>query len=152
MNSRPQISYGDILNSMNVKLVNGVLVYNRGDIPSQTQVQAPAQVPHAQLQQQQPSLTKQVRLSSNPIPDEIKKSKIYSKYFSNYKDDNQEPEVRTPKTLEEYKQMVTEDKVKHFLARKRAERIKPKSMFFVNNGAAVQQPHFPSMGSNFHFK
>lgn len=142
MTSRPQISYGDILNSMNVKLVNGVLVYNRGDISSSQQ----------QQQQQQPSLTKQVRLSANPIPEEIKKSKIYNKYFSNYKDDNQEPEVKTPKTLDEYRQMITEDKVKRFLAKKRADRVKPKSMFFINNGAAVQQPYFPQMESNFHFK
>lgn len=144
MTSRPQISYGDILNSMNVKLVNGVLVYNRGDIQSSAQQQ--------QQQQQQPSLTKQVRLSSNPIPEEIKTSKIYSKYFSNYKDTNEEPEVRIPKTIEEYKQMITEDKVNRFLAKKRADRMKPKSMFFINNGAAVQHPYFPPMGGNFHFK
>jgi hypothetical protein len=148
MTSRPKISYGDILNSMNVKLVNGVLVYNRGDI-------APQQSQHLQPQQpQQPqqSLTKQVRLSSNAIPEEIKRSKIYNKYFSHYKDDNEEPEIKTPKTLEEYKQMITEDKVKRFLAKKRADRIKPKTMLFVNNGAAVQHPYFPTMESNFHFK
>ncbi len=145
MTSRPKISYGDILNSMNVKLVNGVLVYNRGDIVSQ---QSQPQQP----QRQQQPLTKQVHLSSNPIPEEIKRSKIYNKYFSHYKDDNEEPEVKTPKTLEEYKQMITEDKVKRFLAKKRAERIKPKSMFFLNNGAAVQHPYFPPMESNFHFK
>jgi hypothetical protein len=151
MTSRPQISYGDILNSMNVKLVNGVLVYNRGDIqPSAQQQQQQQQQQHQQ--QPQPSLTKQVRVSSNPIPEEIKKSKIYSKYFSNYKDNNEEPEVLTPKTIEEYKQMITEDKVKRFLAKKRADRIKPKSMFFINNGAAVQHPYFPPMESNFHFK
>jgi hypothetical protein len=145
---RPNISYGDILNSMNVQLVNGVLVYKANYTPKANQILEQNQI----LQPVTATSTKQVKLTNQPIPDELKKSKIYNKYFSHYKEEEEEVEVRKPKTLEEYKRMITEDKIKRFLAKKRIEKIKPKTMFFQNNGTNTQRPYFPSMESNFHFK
>ena len=141
--SRPNISYGDILNSMNVSLVNGVLVYKRGD--TTTAIPSPSPSPA--------STTKQVKISREPIPEEIKKSKVYNKYFSDYKDPNDNNiEVRTPQTVEEYRQMLLEDKVKNYLAQKRANRIKSKKMFFSNPPAGFSVNADFNLAHTFHFK
>jgi len=103
---KPQVSYGDILKSMNVSLVNGVLVYNSNHRPSNQQ------------QKQE------------PIPESVKQSKVYNKYFSNYQAGPREPEVIKPQTLEEYKNLVREERIKRFLAQKRAERVKSTKLAF----------------------
>lgn len=112
---KPQISYGDILKSMNVSLINGVLVYN-----SNQQKQSP----HLQ------NYTKQQSPKQEAIPDAVKQSKVYNKYFSNYQAAPTEPEVIKPQTIEEYKNLVREEKIKRFLAQKRAERIKSTKLAF----------------------
>jgi len=109
--STPQISYGDILKSMNVSLVNGVLVYNSN---------------HGRQQQQQ----QEQQRKQEPIPEAVKQSKVYNKYFSNYQAGPREPEIIRPQTIDEYKNLVREEKIKRFLAQKRAERIKSTKLAF----------------------
>jgi hypothetical protein len=146
--SRPKISYGDILNSMNVSLVNGVLMYNRGDVSLPQQQHQQVQQP-----QQQQTTTKQVKITSAPIPEEIKQSKVYNKYFKNYRDPSEpQIEVQAPTTIEEYKKMVLEDKVKRFLAQKRAERIKSTKMIFANPQVGFSVSPGFTLGQAFHFK
>lgn len=149
--SRPSISYGDILNSMKVSLVNGVLVYQRGDIKPSTE-NITNDISSQENNKVLTAQTKQIKLSQEPIPDEVKKSKVYNKYFSSYKDQTEEPEIIVPKTPEEYRQMILEDKVKRFLAKKRIEKIKPKAMLFANPQVGYSiSPGF-NMGHTFRFK
>ena len=44
----------------------------------------------------------------------------------------QEPEIRVPKTMEEYKQMLLEDKIKQYKERMRIANIKSTKLMFTS--------------------
>ena len=72
----------------------------------------------------------------NPLQVEpaVKHSYIYNKYFKDYQDATpQIPEVRVPKTKEEYFQMLLEDRVKRIEERKRISQIKSTKLMFTSN-------------------
>jgi hypothetical protein len=67
---------------------------------------------------------------AKPLPSAVKNSPIYNKYFKNYNDPvKAPPKVLVPKTIEEYKQMVLQQKVERLLAKQRVEQIKPTKLF-----------------------
>jgi hypothetical protein len=72
---------------------------------------------------------------NTPIDNSVKHSVIYNKYFKDYVDAMPaEPEVRVPKTIEEYNQMLLEDKLKIIEERKRITQIKPTKLLFTTSG------------------
>jgi len=78
---------------------------------------------------------------SEPLDPGVKHSYIYNKYFKNYVDQTIEKSgPRVPKTLEEYKQMVLEDKIKAIQHKKMIEQIKPKKMMFTSNPGMSLNP------------
>jgi hypothetical protein len=82
---------------------------------------------------------RQIRVNKKPLEPELKNSFIYNKYFKNYKDQcgQQSPSVRVPKTMEEYKRMLLEDKIKRIQERNRISKIKPTKLLFENTGNIV---------------
>jgi hypothetical protein len=75
------------------------------------------------------------RINNTPIDNSVKHSVIYNKYFKDYVDAlPSEPEVRVPKTIEEYHQMLLEDKLKLIEERKRVSQIKPTKLLFTTSG------------------
>lgn len=73
---------------------------------------------------------------NTPLDNSVKHSFIYNKYFKDYADVKpQEPEIRVPKTIEEYHQMLLEDKIKSIEDRKRIAQIKSTKLLFTTNGA-----------------
>jgi hypothetical protein len=63
---------------------------------------------------------------------------IYNKYFKDYANKNTvTPIVRVPKTIEEYKQMLLEDKINRIRERKRISQIKSTKMLFTNTGTNI---------------
>ena len=70
-----------------------------------------------------------------PIDPSVKHSYIYNKYFKDYQDvtGNNEPVVRVPKTMEEYRQMLLEDKIKQIEEAKRINEIKSTKLMFTSN-------------------
>ena len=70
--------------------------------------------------------------NSLPLDPALKHSYIYNKYFKDYSDagDNK-PNPRVPKTIEEYKQMLLNDRIIAIQQKKRIEQIKSKKMLFV---------------------
>ena len=80
------------------------------------------------------SVQKRQRINT-PIDSSVKHSVIYNKYFKDYVDAiPSEPEVRVPKTIEEYHQMLLEDKLKMIEERKRISQIKPTKLLFTTSG------------------
>ena len=69
-----------------------------------------------------------------PLDPNVKHSYIYNKYFKDYHDANVSgPEIRVPKTMEEYKRMLLEDRIKFIEQRKRISEIKSKKLLFTTN-------------------
>jgi hypothetical protein len=69
-----------------------------------------------------------------PLDHAVKHSFIYNKYFKDYQDVVKEvPQVKIPKTKEEYLQMLIEERINQIEERKRLSIIKSKKMMFTNN-------------------
>lgn len=70
------------------------------------------------------------------IDPSVKNSFLYNKYFKDYRDVSApEPVVRVPKTMEEYRRMLLEDKINMARERKRISEIKSTKMMFTTNGS-----------------
>ena len=65
----------------------------------------------------------------------MKNSHIFNKYFKDYKDPNAEyvEEVKVPQTIEEYNQMLLEDRIKRIQERNRVAQIKSTKLMFESN-------------------
>lgn len=157
---KKKVSFNDILSNMNL-VVNkqGVLQFM---IPNQEELQSQqsynqnefsqSQYQESQYQQgqkrsynqqfqkaqyQQPQQNK----NSEPVVQVVKYSYIYNKYFKDYTDENVErPGPRVPKTIEEYHQMLLEDKIKQIQHRKMIETVKSKKMLFTSAPGASLNP------------
>jgi hypothetical protein len=121
---RQNMSYDDILKSMNVTLVNGKLVLSKGTHNNVEQIK-------------EENTTKRVQFSQEPIPQEVKNSSIYNKYFKTYNSIQPTVEVRRPQTIQEYRQMLLEDKIKRIQAKRRIDMIKPKTLLFSRDSNPV---------------
>lgn len=89
----------------------------------------------------------QITKSVNYDTSVLKNSSIYNKYFKDYEDLNAEqPQVRVPKTMEEYKKMLWDDRVKKIKHQQLMSQIKPKQLLFVSNKNNInnRQPITPS--------
>ena len=119
------VSYDDILKSLNVTLVNGKLVLSKG-------------TPNTVEKVKEENTSKKVKFANQePIPQEVKNSAIYNKYFKTYNSIQPTVEVRRPKTVEEYKQMLLEDKIKRIQANRRIAMIKSKKLMFSRENSPV---------------
>jgi hypothetical protein len=111
-----KVTFPDILSNMNLVVKNGVL-----------QQMGPL------IQSNQERNINQERNTNQEItPDH---SYIYNKYFKDYANMNQSPipEIKIPKTITEYKQMLHEEKVKQLIEKKRIANIKSTKLLFTNN-------------------
>ena len=103
---KKKVSFDDILSNMNL-VVNksGTLQFMSHNNPNEEQQQYPQQ---QQQQQQQYPQQLQVNKTIEKLDPSVKNSYIYNKYFQDYKDANPvSREVRVPKTMEEYKKMLS---------------------------------------------
>ena len=136
---RKKVSFNDILSNMNLVVNNqGVLQFM---MPNQEESQGqynPNEFNKPQYQQQ--PYQKQPQKNSQSIEPSVKHSYIYNKYFKDYADPNVEREgPRVPKTIEEYNQMLLEDRIKAIEHRKILEQVKSKKLLFTTT---------PGMGTN----
>ena len=145
---KKKVSFNDILTNMNL-VVNkkGVLQFMKPTQepqqqdyqyeeqyyqqqyaqPQQRQYSQPQQRQYAQPQQRQYAQPQQ-----QPVEPSVKHSYIYNKYFKDYADVSAPaPERRVPKTIEEYNQMVREDRIKRIEERKRISEIKSTKLMFT---------------------
>jgi hypothetical protein len=140
--TKKKVSFNDILTNMNLVVnKNGVL---------QQMISTPTYVKEPNLYDdynyntntlEQTSKTntnilvqKKTNIINTPIDNSVKHSFIYNKYFKDYADAKPpEPEVRVPKTIEEYNQMLLDDKIKMIEERKRIAQIKSTKLLFTTN-------------------
>jgi len=144
---RKKVSFNDILSNMNL-VVNkqGVLQFmvpNQEEISQQNEYQPQHNTnyqynPH-EFSQHSQNLNARItpqkqpnRPNQEPLDQSVKHSYIYNKYFKDYADPNaQKPGPRVPKTIEEYHQMLLEDKIKAIEHKKRIEQIKSTKLLFT---------------------
>ena len=137
---KKKVSFDDILSNMNL-VVNksGVLqfmqiVQEDEKQPQYDQYQQPQyQQPQYQQQQYQQPIYVQ-KTQQEPLDPSVKHSYIYNKYFKDYQDAQPSaPQVRVPKTMEEYRQMLLDDKIKQIQQQKKIAEIKSTKLLFVSN-------------------
>jgi hypothetical protein len=147
---KKRVSFDDIMRNMNLVVSKtGVLQSIRPQEPQrqQHQQQYPQhQQQYPQHQQQypqkqypQPSQTIQ---KQEPVDPSIKHSYIYNKYFKDYQGAAPpEPEIKVPKTKEEYFRMVAEERKRQMEEKIRISQIKSTKLMFTTNAgppSAVQ--------------
>ena len=75
-----------------------------------------------------------VEIKKEQIEPAVKHSYIYNKYFKDYQDANPPvPEIKVPKTKEEYLKMLLEERIRQIEERKRISQIKSTRMLFTTN-------------------
>jgi hypothetical protein len=125
-NEKPKkkVSFDDILTNMNL------VVNKKGELQRMDLKEAPQYQEHPYQEHQQ-----------QPLHRELTQSYIYNKYFKDYSRANTEPVApRVPKTMEEYKQMLLDDKINALEHKKRMEQIKPKKMMFTSAPYVINKP------------
>lgn len=138
---KKKVSFDDILSNMNLVVNrNGVL---QSIVPKQ---QNEEYMQNEEYQYNEPNYQRQIQVrktqnSEEPLDRSVKHSYIYNKYFKDYKDANlSKPEVRVPKTIEEYRKMILEDKIKKFEEIRRISKIKSTKLMFTSNSSNVVNP------------
>ena len=141
---RKKVTFDDILSNMNL------VVNQNGVLQSMTPLQPQPQPQQPQYQQQyqpqdqpqdQPQYQQQsqenpnFQKTSEPLDPSVKHSYIFNKYFKDYKDANDIniPDKKVPKTIQEYKQMVLEERIKRIQERNRIAQIKSTKMLFTSH-------------------
>ena len=147
---KKKVSFNDILSNMNLVVgKNGVLqkmqqpvveeeqYLDYNTIPQYNPNPLPQQYNSNHLPQYNSNLVPQYNVkkqTEEPIDPSVKHSFIYNKYFKDYVDAYKpEPEILVPKTMEEYKQMVYELRLKQQEERKRIAEIKSTKLMFTTN-------------------
>jgi hypothetical protein len=136
-----KVSYDDILNSLNLVVnKNGVLQYmsmkpNDGNQEQPQYNKQQAQYSKSQYSQQQQTKV----IKGKPLDPQVKNSAIFNKYFKDYKDPNAEQvqEVKVPQTIEEYRQMVLEERMRRIQERNRIAQIKSTKMLYESNNGNI---------------
>jgi hypothetical protein len=138
---KKKVSYDDILNSLNLVVnKNGVLQYmsmkpNDGNQEQPQYNKQQAQYSKSQYSQQQQTKV----IKGKPLDPQVKNSAIFNKYFKDYKDPNAEQvqEVKVPQTIEEYRQMVLEERMRRIQERNRIAQIKSTKMLYESNNGNI---------------
>lgn len=140
---KKRVTFDDILNNMNL-VVNqdGVLQYMQPLQQNQEYYEPVSQTHYSSQQPMQYAVN-----NSEPINPNVKHSYIYNKYFKDYKDNNVQPQgPRKPKSIEELKKMLRDDKIKEIQQKIKLSQIKSKKMIFTNvNGLQMTKNNLRSM-------
>ncbi len=132
---KKKVSFDDILSNMNLVVNNqGILQYM---MPIQQDNQYTQDYNQTQYQYNPNEFNRKIE----PIDPSVKHSYIYNKYFKDYNDQTgQKSGPRVPKTIEEYKQMLLDDKIKTIKHKMMVEQVKSKKMFFTSVPGATSNP------------
>jgi hypothetical protein len=100
--------------------------FNQSNINHQISFNQPNNINHPNVKQPQQNK------NLTPLDPSVKHSYIYNKYFKDYADTNiEKPTVRVPKTIEEYYQMLLDDRKKTIEHKLRIDQIKSKKILFT---------------------
>jgi hypothetical protein len=146
---KKRVSFDDIMRNMNLVVSKtGVLQSLRPQQPQDQQQYPQHQQQYPQHQQQYPQHQQQYPQhqqpsqpvqKQEPVDPSIKHSYIYNKYFKDYQGAAQpEPEIRVPKTKEEYFRMVAEERKRQIEEKIRISQIKSTKLMFTTNAGPPQ--------------
>jgi len=145
---KKKVSFDDILTNMNI-VVNksGVLQFMQPLPPLQEEMyqqqyqnQNENQTPYQEQPYQEYVAQQMAKKQQAPLDPLVKNSFIFNKYFKDYKEAVSPPEIRVPKTIEEYKKMLHDDKIARLEQQKRIAEIKStKLMFTTNDSSSIQR-------------
>lgn len=151
---KKKVSFDDILSNMNI-VVNqkGVLQFMQPSPALQEQMYPQQQQQEMYSNQEQQEIYQQpyqeyvaqqvAKKQQHPLDPMVKNSFLYNKYFKDYKDTTiVQPVIRVPKTMEEYKQMLLDDRIKAIEQKKRISEIKSTKLLFTTN--APNAPNGPN--------
>jgi hypothetical protein len=130
---KKKVTFDDILSNMNLVVNQNGVLQSMAPLQQYDQPQYYQDQPQHYQDQQQPY--QQIQKNSDPLDPSVKHSYLFNKYFKDYKDanDNFKPQVKVPKTIEEYKQMVLEERIRQIQERNRISQIKSKKMLYTSN-------------------
>ena len=123
---KSNLSYDDILNNMGMVVVNGKLQF----------VNTLGQ--EKQTQKQEKQTQKQEKQGQNQVKPTQENSYIYNKYFSSSA--NEEPDIRVPKDINEYKKMLMLD----IIQRIRIKRMKSTKLVLPNANMHFSETQSPA--------
>jgi hypothetical protein len=135
---KKKVSFDDILSNMNLVVNQNGTLQHMSSNPESIGIQSS----HNNIEQYSTNYNQNNISNHNsiqvhkqePLDPNVKHSYIYNKYFKDYNDINDTgPEIRVPKTMEEYKRMLLEDRIKAIEQRKRIAEIKSKKLLFTTN-------------------
>ena len=132
---KKKISFDDILTNMNL-VVNkgGVLQFMSINKELEQNFAPDPQQPYSNPQQPYSNPQQPYSNPQQPLDHSVKHSYIYNKYFKDYNDATPAaPEVKVPKTKEEYLKMLVEEKIRQNEERKRISQIKSTKLLFTTN-------------------
>lgn len=137
--AKKKVSFDDIMRNMNLVVSKTGVLQSIRPQPQQHQPQPQQHQPQPQQQKQyqphqqksQPNKTPQIQ---SPLDPSVKHSYIFNKYFKDYQTAApEEPEIKVPKTKEEYFRMVAEERIRQIEERKRISQIKSTKLLFTTN-------------------
>ena len=155
---KKKVTFDDILTNMNI-VVNkqGVLQFmshqqNQLQYQNQPQYQNQNQTQYQnqnQTQYQNQTQKPQQQQIQEPVDSSLKHSFIYNKYFKDYIDPNLvKPTPIVPKTMEELKQMLIQEKIIAEQQRQRISQIKSKKLIFTINSNMNVNPKNIAVSKN----
>ena len=132
------VSYDDILNSMNMVVINGRLHFVPNNKFQNTQM-TPQQ---STIQNQNKSIRQNINqnVNQNINQNGNQNSYIFDKYFKNYQQEQAANEIpKVPLTPDEIKRNIILHRLKQIEERKRIEQIKPKKLLFNTSNINISQ-------------
>ena len=129
---KKQVSYDDILSSLNMVVTNGVLQFAKPTQSSNLNKSNLKQTTPNQSQQKK-QVTIKAPTSNNQHHQQQHQQNNYitNKYFKDYKDESTiEEEPPKPMTKEEYKKLLIQDYINRQQAQRRISEIKSKKLLF----------------------
>lgn len=172
---KPKLTYDDMLNSMNVKVVNGILrfgidndkiknaqdekneqKYNleykhslSNDKKNTTQMNNQKEkAKPLHIKESNPILTPQKNQSLDP---NVKNSWIYNKYFKNYKDSPEEIIPERPLTKKELEEKIIRDYLERKRSQKMVSQVKSTKLLFSNQNQAIYSNQSNNLNKLFRF-
>lgn len=138
---RKKVSFNDILSNMNLVVNNqGVLQFMSAC--KEQPLDNYNEFTKESYNQSQPN--KNLRQGQNPqepLDPGVKHSYIYNKYFKDYADPNvQKQGPRVPKTIDEYHEMLLDDRKKAIEHKLKMEEIKSKKLLFTSAPGSTSNP------------
>jgi len=138
---KKRVSFDDIMRNMNLVVSKTGVLQSIRQQPQEQQQQNQQQQNQQQYQQQQHNPAVQVH-KQNPQDPSVKHSYIYNKYFKDYQDAAPpEPEIKVPKTKEEYFRMVAEERKRQMDEKIRISQIKSTKLMFTTNAGPQGTVH-----------